>query len=335
MPESGEAGAPVLIINTSRKGEEGQTTALARAVGLPFRLVEPGEAVETEPALILSFGIALRPALDLHEAFGRRPVLVQLGRPRLVPPARLDLLILMPQDDYPDGPNTIHLAMPLNGATMERESISPCVVPGGTTSVLLGGPTRFFRYDDVDIARLCALSGRLARENGEALRIVPGPRTPHATRRLLERLYAARPEVIDTRGLDAVLQDGARLVVTADSASLIADAWRSGAPVWLYPLTPAAPLLQRLKIALDRVCGKLRPGLVRRGWLAGGTDFLTWEKRLAETGIVRLLTPDALTQEARARWRPAAPMADTELRLCRDRVRALLEARRNRTVSAL
>ena len=298
----------------------GQCEALAEATGLPYRFTEERALPEGEPALIFSFGSAVQRALLLQKTFGGRPRIVQFGRPRLIALSRLDLIILMPQDDFPPARNVIQLTMPLNGASLQHPFVMPRPArPDRSTTVLLGGPTRHFAYDREDIECMLGQAEELARLNGEVLRVVPGPRTPESIRSLLLARYAACPETVDFRRLRDILESSNRLVVTADSASLIADAWRSGCPTWLYRLKPLFPPVQKLKIAFNRIAPALRYALIRRGWLAGGTDFLRWHEVLLQEGLVRALNGAGLAEPD---WHRTDPMPDNELVLCRDRVLA-------------
>ncbi|WP_232091786.1 ELM1/GtrOC1 family putative glycosyltransferase [Acetobacter aceti] len=312
--------ASILIVDTGRKGEMRQCEALANACGLPWQFTRNDQLPSEEPTLILSFGRALGQAWRLKAAFDGRPRIIQLGRPRLKAPSELDLILLMPQDDYPDGPQTLHLNMPLNGADIARSTI-PADTTQGPVSVLLGGPTRHFDFSDHDALVLLSRAERLAAATGTELRVVPGPRTPDHVVKSVEERYRQAPERIDRRPLSTVLEESGRLVVTADSASLLADAWRTGKPTWLYPLPVRLPPVQRLKIMADRITPELRHMLIRRGWLAGGTDFTRWHRALVQQGLVRPLTEQGLQEPD---WRMPFPAPDEELRVCRDRVLALV-----------
>lgn len=318
------SNASILIVDTGRKGEMRQCEALANACGLPWRFTSNDQIPSNEPTLILSFGRALKQAWHLKAAFGARPCIIQLGRPRLKAPSELDLILLMPQDDYPEGPQTLHLNMPLNGADIARPTI-PADKTQGPVSVLLGGPTRHFSFSDHDALVLLSRAERLAAATGVELRIVPGPRTPGHVMKIVEERYRQIPDRIDRRPLSTVLAESGKLVVTADSASLIADAWRTGKPTWLYPLPVRLPPVQRLKIMADRITPELRHMLIRRGWLAGGTDFPRWHRTLVQQGFVRPLTEQGLKKPD---WRMPFPTPDEELRACRDRVLALVADRK-------
>ena len=319
--------ASILIVDTGRKGEIRQCEALANACDLPWRFIKNDGIPSDEPTLILSFGRALKQAWCLKAVFGGRPLIIQLGRPRLKAPSMLDLILLMPQDDYPESPQTFHLNMPLNGASISRSSI-PVDTTQGPLSVLLGGPTRHFGFSDTDALVLLSRAERLAAVIGTELRVVPGPRTSDQVMKILKERYRQTPERIDKRPLSTVLKESGRLVVTADSASLIADAWRTGKPTWLYPLPVRLPPVQRLKIMADRITPELRHTLIRRGWLAGGTDFTRWHQALVQQGLVRPLTERGLKEPD---WRMSCPAPDEELRACRDRVLALVAGRQPAT----
>ncbi|NHN89583.1 nucleoside-diphosphate sugar epimerase [Acetobacter sp. LMG 1627] len=306
-----------------------QCEALAQACGLHWNLTIGDTLPEVEPALILSFGRGLAQAIQLKKIFGDRPALVQLGRPRLVPPSQLDLIILMPQDDFPSEPNVMQLQMPLNGADAAHTVVKPLSgAEHGTVSVLLGGPTRHFSFTPHDLTDLLNRAERLAGGTGQSLHVVPGPRTPDTLVDLLEKRYIFSPQVINRDPLHKILQKKGRLVVTADSASLVADAWRSGNPTWIYPLPPKYPPIQRLKIMADRLSPEIRHTLIRRGWLAGGTDFLRWYRMLAQKGLIRPLTEQGLQNP---HWHMRHDARDKELLDCRDRTMAVFARREGRT----
>ncbi|NHO54064.1 nucleoside-diphosphate sugar epimerase [Acetobacter estunensis] len=310
------------IVDTGRKGETRQCEALAHACGVPWAFVGPESVPAVEPTAILSFGRALKAACRIKDVFGGRPAIVQLGRPRLMAPHRLDLIILMPQDDFPSGPNVVRLSLPLNGADMTEGIVFPREPrEDGVVSVLLGGPTRHFFFEDNDISILLNRAHRLAMANGERLHVVPGPRTPQNIQGYLERRYEKTPDVIQRCPLSDILARSSRLVVTADSASLVADAWRSGCPTWLYPLKPRLPPVQRLKMMADRLSPEVRHSLIRRGWLAGGTDFLRWYRTIVHRGWIRPLTKQGLS---RPTWRMTHAVHDRDLAVCRDRVLRIL-----------
>lgn len=197
----------------------------------------------------------------------------------------------------------------------------PCRYHTGTSFRAAGRADTSLRLQRSRRTGATVRAERLAAATGTELRVVPGPRTPDHVVKSVEERYRQAPERIDRRPLSTVLEESGRLVVTADSASLLADAWRTGKPTWLYPLPVRLPPVQRLKIMADRITPELRHMLIRRGWLAGGTDFTRWHRALVQQGLVRPLTEQGLQEPD---WRMPFPAPDEELRVCRDRVLALV-----------
>ena len=150
-------------LDTGRAGEFTQIATLATALGLTFERIrlspqsEPPETLPAEPPrVILSFGRAARAALRLAAACNRRALLVHLGTPGKTPITAFDLIIPMPQDDYPPAPNVLFLRLPLNGASADVLAIPP---PGSgkVCTVIVGGPSRHFRITKLAIRRLIRL----------------------------------------------------------------------------------------------------------------------------------------------------------------------------------
>ena len=320
-------------LDTGSAGESGQVSALGHALGLPFTTVRlgrhrelPDVLPETPPSLILSFGHAVGAAIKLRDRLTRRPLLVHLGLPGHVPAQALDLVIPMPQDDYPPAPNVQFLHLPLNGATMARTEL-PVPHPAGPTTILIGGPSRHFQFTNRWVRRIIRVGARLAQGNAEALRVITSPRTPPQTLAMLQRMATACGFALQAPGdgnapFSRCLAEGARFVVTGDSASMVADACRSGAPVWIFPLPRRVNMMTVLQQLSDRCFGHgLRHFLIRRGWIGGGTDFGRWHRRLAAQGCVRIFQDETDTS---LRWKPCNPRPDLDLHTCRSRILSLL-----------
>jgi len=315
-------------LDTGRSGEFMQVQTLGRALDLGFeriRLSAQGLPVEALPAapprLLLSFGSAARAALRLAANLTPRPLLVHLGTPGKTPIDAFDLIIPMPQDDYPEAPNVFRLRLPLNGATLQTALRAPPA--SGPCTVIIGGPSRHFRITPRAIRRLIRFATRLAQANGEALHVVTSPRTPAAVLAVLGALQAPAGFTLHLFGATPfadLLQNGARFVVTSDSASMLAEACRSGAPVWLFGL-PRRHVFTVLQHAADRCFGPgFRHGLVRRGLVGGGTNFRRWHRGLEHDGYIATLSAG----RENLRWTPSGLRADTDLTDCRDRILRLL-----------
>jgi hypothetical protein len=324
--------SPVWGLDTGRQGEFMQVQTLGRALDLGFERIQisgrglPLEALPaTPPRLLLSFGSAARAALRLAANITPRPLLVHLGTPGKTPIDAFDLIIPMPQDDYPEAPNVFRLRLPLNGASLE--TALPAPPASGNCTVIIGGPSRHFRITVRAVRRLIRFATRLALANGEKLHVVTSPRTPAAVLAALGALQARAGFTLHPFGgtpFASLLQNGARFVVTSDSASMLAEACRTGAPVWLFAL-PRRHMFTVLQHAADRCFGPgFRHGLVRRGLVGGGTNFRRWHLDLEHAGYISSISIDRNLPDEKLRWTLRALRADTDLTDCRARILALL-----------
>ena len=161
-----------------------------------------------------------------------------------------------------------------------------------------------------------------------ALRVVTSPRTPADVLGHLRRLRSRNHFTLNQFGeppLSAILAGGGRFVVTGDSASMVADACRTGAPVWLFPLRRRPNPNTLLQHASDRCFGPaLRHAMVRRGWVGGGSDYRRWHCELERLGYIR---GERRVPDAALRWMPAGPRPDDDLGRCRQRLLDLLARR--------
>lgn len=327
--------APVWILDTGRPGERAQCRTLAQALGLPFRVVPLGPGFTpperwpdtTGLRLILSFGNAVQAACDLREICAVRPLIVHIGRPSHVAADDLDLIIVLPQDDYPYAPNVVKVGWPFNSAPLFPETEGAQEERRGGTIVVYGGPSRQFRLGVTETDELLRFSRKLANVSQEPLHIITSPRTPaRAVEWLRERagMYGATLHLFRPNDdlFRTFLQTGNRFVVTADSASMLAEAWRSRAPVWLFPLPHRETLMTRLQQGADAV--GLRPvryRLVRRGLLGSGAGFRRWHRALLRSGEIRCASMDLPEEDLL--WSPERRRADTDLARCQRRILAL------------
>jgi mitochondrial fission protein ELM1 len=323
-------------LDSGRIGEFLQVEVLGRALDMPFeriRLSKEGEALEalpaTPPRLILSFGRDARAALRLADGcvasgLASRPLTVHLGTPGQTPIDAFDLIIPLPQDDYPTARNVQFLRLPLNGATIAAEEILQANGCGSCT-VIVGGPSRHFRLPPATVRRLIRFGIRVAQANAETLVVVTSPRTPPATLRALSKLRARLGFSLITYGgtpFSQLLQSGSRFVVTGDSASMLAEACRTGKPVWLFPLPTRLTLNTLLQHAADRCFGRrFRQFFVKLGWVGGGTDFHRWHRDLEAQGYIFVAGRQS---EESLRSVPSRRLFDTDLRDCRARILRLL-----------
>jgi mitochondrial fission protein ELM1 len=203
---------------------------------------------------------------------GGKTRLVLLGRP-WAPVETFDLVVTTPQYQLSDAANVLHNLLPLHGVTSGRlaeaaERWAPRLthLPRPFVTVLVGGSSGPYVFDEAAAERLGREASALARSLGGSLLVSTSARTKPAA---VDALFA----VIDvpsykhrwTAGADenpylGFLGLADRLIVTADSISMIAEAVATGRPVELFDfgsgsvpmrehgrIEPAAGLADRIR----------------------------------------------------------------------------------------
>jgi mitochondrial fission protein ELM1 len=273
-----------------------------------------------------------------------RTRLVALGRPWS--PLRLfDLVITSPQYRWPlERPNLLHNVAPLHGATAERLEQATtrwaprlANLPRPWFALLVGGDSAPYRLDIATADRLGHDASAMVAAAGGSLLVTTSARTDS---RAGEALFAAVTCPCHLYRWDRTARDNPylaylaladSLIVTGDSASMIAEACDTGKPVALVDLPRRDNLPARLVNALERYLQRQESQLSYRGtpkqqgWLARLHD------RLIEWGVFsppreltelhRVLIARGLAHrfgEAPSRT-PMAPLEDMERALTRVR----------------
>jgi uncharacterized protein len=272
-------------VTTGEAGMRAQALGLAEALGFPFeeRRIALRRPWRWLPGHLCPFPLAgLDPAHDILAppwpdiliTCGRRSTAASIairkrsqGRTFTVhlqnpqtPLSAFDLVVAHPHDGV-TGENvllvetTIHRVTP-DKLTEARTDFAPAfdAYPGPRLGVLLGGRTKKGGFDDSDIAVLLAgLNAHL--ETGGSLLITPSRRTEERVITALKQQFAGNPRVLlwDGAGENpyfGILALSDRLVVTADSTSMVSEALGTGKPVDLAPLEG---LGRRHRLFLERL----------------------------------------------------------------------------------
>ena len=280
MGEAGLASKSIWVLCGPKAGDNAQMLALAAAVGehevrrLQFRATElvtnlllrvtlagvdraRSDALAPPwPDLVITAGRRNEPvARWLRRASGGRTRLVHVGRP-WTSPSQFDLVVTTPQYFVPEAANVLTLPLPLHGITPARldaaaQAWAPRLahLPRPWTAVLVGGDSGPYRLTPARSARLgralCA-----AFPNGSLL-VTTSNRTPAASVDALRTEIAGLPRhLFDWHRHDRAdnpylgyLALADRFVVTAESASMLAEASSQGRPLWMFDLAgpPAEP----------------------------------------------------------------------------------------------
>jgi mitochondrial fission protein ELM1 len=177
---------------------------------------------------------------------GKRARLIHVGRPWAAPP-NWDLIITTPQYRLPNDPNILHNDTPLHRVTrarLDEEALAWAErardLPRPLIAVLCGGNSGPYPFDRASGERLAAQADALARELGGSLLVTTSKRTlPETTEALFAGirspsiLYSWKPDDPDNPFF-AFLGLADRVIVTADSVSMMAEACVTGRPVYLY-----------------------------------------------------------------------------------------------------
>lgn len=279
--------------------------------------------------VLIAGGRAVIDARRIQHASGGKSRVVCLGRP-WAPMGWFDLIITTPQYCLPAADNLITLDLPLNQAPpsaeddfayWQREFAS---LPAPMLGVLLGGDSGSYSFDLASADRIVNMVNELAGRAGGSAVLIGSPRTPSAAigriRQGIDvpaRVQAWQPQAPNPYA--ALLKLADALLVTGDSASMLAEACDTEKPVALCDLR------ERPRSRLNRTFRDAMPALTRatqaltaRGLWVPARDMSELHRRAAASGLLtdstRLLTTGA---------RISAPVV-RPLNEVRDRVRALL-----------
>jgi mitochondrial fission protein ELM1 len=335
----GPLGEDVWLLAGNRPGELAQQRALGAALALPLReiavarMAPTGREVSYDfsaqrppwPRVAISFGKTLAAGLRLRELAGSAVRLVHLGLPRRLAAEALDLIVPMPTDRYIAAANVFRPRMPFNplpplaSDSPAAQRLRAANLPRPWTALIVGGPTRRLRLAPKTVARIAAQANARALAHGGSLLVSTSPRTPAEALPVLQRaltapgeLFVFAPGSAPDNPYAAYLHGADELIVTGDSASMIAECWRSGRPLWVAPLgmSPRRRLMRRLR-------GAVPARLIASGRIAGDVDIGRWIEALAGAGHIGLLGESDPS-------RPYRSEDDDDLRQVVQRIRELL-----------
>ena len=241
----------VWVLSAGKPGDDAQATILAEAVGWPYAVKRPGDALAPPwPDLVIASGRQTEAAAQgIAARSGGAVRLVQVGRPHGAL-AQLDLVVAPPQYDLPDHPRVVRLALPLQRVSQGAVARAAAAwtppagrpLPRPWLAVLVGGAARPYLLDARVAHDLGAQVSGAARAAGGSLLVTTSRRTPAPVTEALAAALSA-PAVVHRWAPDAAanpylvfLGVADRIVVTGDSASMLADAVSSGKPVEIFAL---------------------------------------------------------------------------------------------------
>lgn len=321
----------VWVLSVGKPGDDAQATLLAAAVGWPVAVKRLGvDALAPPwPALVIASSRATETAARRIAAAAAGAVrVVQVGRPH-GPLARLDLVVAPPQYALPEHPRVVRLALPLqrvSPAALAEAAAGWQPPPGAPLprpwiAAFIGGSGRPYVLDAAAAHDLGTRLSAAARASGGSLLVTTSRRTSASAASALAEAITA-PAVVHRWAAGAAanpylafLGVADRLVVTADSASMIADAVSTGKPVEIAALPRAAR--GRLRDAVRRMAWSTLPRPVARLSIRPPRDLGRLHQALYARGLA---APFGAPAPAR---RPTS--TPDELTAVAARVRALVE----------
>ena len=180
--------------------------------------------------------------------------------------------------------------------------------------MLVGGNSRPFVLDEPTAAGLAAAANAELRSVGGSAWVRDRPRTPAAALAALERGLEVPAQCVrwgrDENCYAAMLGLADRFIVTADSASMLAEALLSGRPVTPFALPARADWRWRLGAAWREAAARSPQSAMRRaldhlvglGLVSSVRDLGRLQRALAEAGLFGGAgRPLALAESERAR----------------------------------
>lgn len=322
-----ESEGAIWVLLGGHAGDNRQMLTLADAVGMPYsakKLATNGRlslvdlilgrsdanvAAEVRTRLappwprgvLTSGGRTVAIARWIRRRSGGRTKLIHVGRP-WAPLAWFDLVVTTPQYDLPARPNVLTNLMPLTAVETDAPPIPAALhdrlaaLRRPWITLLIGADRAPYRFDDDAIAALARRATSLAEESKGSVIALAGPRTPATLMRALGRQL---PESSYVRAWDdganpypALRRCSDRLVVTEDSAAMLAEALAGGPVVEVFKL-PQRPRAGRTinrhfrRLATHRAwLGRLRHALIGTGVLTSVRELSLYHDALARAGLL-------------------------------------------------
>jgi len=255
------------------------------------------------PDLVISSGGRSVPvARWIRQQSGGRTKLVHVGRPwgRL---AWFDLVLAMPQYDLPDRSNVFQARMPFNAhqpaalaEAAQRWRTRFEAYPRPWIGLLVGGKSAPLVLDKATAHDIATKVSRRARQLGGSVLAITSRRTSdEAANALFASLevpglkHKWRPADSDSPYL-AVLALADELVVTGDSASMLAEAVRAHRPLSIAAL-PSRPGRRRRRVAMLRrlLLRRIFDFLVDLALVTTTRDVRRLHRRLVGDGLATML----------------------------------------------
>lgn len=287
--------ASVWVLLGARHGDNQQLLAIAEGLGLPYRAMplrfnaaaglppillgasrwswrgKDASALQPPwPRVVLAAGRKSVPAARwIRQQSGGRTRLVHVNRP-WAPLSWFDLVVTTPQYAVPARSNVLSHRMPFMQPPAPVDVPLPSALesqaarmPRPWALVMVGGDSRPFVLDGTAAIGLASVVNAQVRANGGSAWVLGSPRTPAAAMEALARSLDVPSHVVrwgeGENPYAALRQRADHIVVTTDSASMLAEALLTGRPVVPFALPRQPDWRWRLATAWRDAAAR-RPG---------------------------------------------------------------------------
>lgn len=204
-----------------------------------------GQLVPPWPDMVIAAGKRSVPAARWIKAQSKgHTKLVHIGRPR-APLSAFDLVLTTPQYGLPADENVLELPLPLSPALQavndQRWRDDWAKLPRPLFAVALGAAKFPIRFGLPEAEELAGQLNHVVGESGGSAIILASPRSDGTVaQRVVEKLAVPHRAYVPFRREDnpyaAAISASDTVVVTSDSASMVADGLSAGKPVLLFRL---------------------------------------------------------------------------------------------------
>jgi len=218
--------------------------------------------------IIISCGRkSIIPSIYLKRNSSKKIINIHIQNPK-VSLGNFDYVII-PEHDEIVGKNVIKTKGAIHYLTIDEIKVNENYLKNkidkskNILTLILGGPTKHYKYTDENISEIFSKVINACRSNNAQIIVIPSIRTPKSTIELAKKTFGLQNLVIDSVDKKAYLSSLALsnyIVVTCDSSSMISEAAITGKPIYIAQIEPSKndyrfkkfrELFKRLNIVKD------------------------------------------------------------------------------------
>ena len=197
--------------------------------------------------IIISCGRkSIIPSIYLKRNSSKKIINIHIQNPK-VSLGNFDYVII-PEHDEIVGKNVITTKGAIHYLTIDEIKVNEDYLKNkvdknkNILTLILGGPTKHYKYTDQNISEIFSKVISACRSNNSQIIVIPSIRTPKSTIELAKKTFGSQNLVIDSVDKKAYLSSLALsnyIVITCDSSSMISEAAITGKPIYIAQIEPS------------------------------------------------------------------------------------------------